>query len=195
MLKENTPSLETERLILRKFTDSDVQDILLIFGDEVVNEFLPWLPIKSMADAKEYLVNKILPDYVKDFAYRYAITLKGNNRAIGYVNISAVGQSNDLGYGLRQEFWHKGIVREACIAVRDRFKAAGFPFFTGTHDVNNPRSGAVMQAIGMTYRYSFEELWQPKNFPVIFRLYQIDFTDKACTYAGYQKLHPYFIEQ
>ena len=31
-----------------------------------------------------------------------------------------------------------------------------------------------MQAIGMRYCYSYEELWQPKNFPVIFRLYQLN---------------------
>ena len=47
-------------------------------------------------------------------------------------------------------------------------------YITATHDVNNPRSGRVMQAIGMRYCYSYEELWQPKNFPVIFRMYQLN---------------------
>ena len=32
-----------------------------------------------------------------------------------------------------------------------------------------------MQRTGMTYRYSYEEQWQPKNFPVIFRMYQLNF--------------------
>ena len=31
-----------------------------------------------------------------------------------------------------------------------------------------------MRKLGMTYRYSYEELWQPKNFPVIFRMYQLN---------------------
>ena len=48
------------------------------------------------------------------------------------------------------------------------------PYITATHDVNNPRSGNVMKALGMSYRYSYEEQWQPKNFPVIFRMYQLN---------------------
>ena len=48
------------------------------------------------------------------------------------------------------------------------------PYLTATHDVNNPRSGNVMRALGMRYRYSYEELWQPKNFFVTFRMYQIN---------------------
>ena len=31
-----------------------------------------------------------------------------------------------------------------------------------------------MKRIGMSYRYSYKELWQPKNFPVIFRMYQLN---------------------
>ena len=55
----------------------------------------------------------------------------------------------------------------------DRY--SGIPYITATHDVNNPRSDNVMKNIGMTYRYSYEELWQPKNFKVIFRMYQLNF--------------------
>lgn len=36
-----------------------------------------------------------------------------------------------------------------------------------------------MQKIGMTYCYSYEEQWQPKNCPVIFRLYQLNFDENA----------------
>ena len=53
-------------------------------------------------------------------------------------------------------------------------KEDGFPYVTATHDVNNPRSGHVMQAVGMRYQYSYEEMWQPKNFLVTFRMYQLN---------------------
>lgn len=42
MEKENTTLIETERLILRKFTDEDIPDMFLIYSDKDVNEFLPW---------------------------------------------------------------------------------------------------------------------------------------------------------
>lgn len=31
-----------------------------------------------------------------------------------------------------------------------------------------------MRNVGMTYRYSYEEQWQPKNILVTFRLYQLN---------------------
>ena len=47
MLLENTPTLENKRLILRKFSLSDISDMLMLYGDEEVNTFLPWLPMKT----------------------------------------------------------------------------------------------------------------------------------------------------
>lgn len=37
----NTPALETERLILRRFSENDLEAIYRIFSDEEVNRFLP----------------------------------------------------------------------------------------------------------------------------------------------------------
>ena len=65
--------------------------------------------------------------------------------------------SHDLGYGLRREFWRRGLVTEAGRAVIDRLKRDGVPYITATHDVNNPRSGEVMRRLGMRYQYSYEE--------------------------------------
>ena len=65
--------------------------------------------------------------------------------------------SHDLGYGLRREFWRRGLVTEAGRAVIDQLKRDGVPYITATHDVNNPRSGEVMRRLGMRYQYSYEE--------------------------------------
>lgn len=73
-------------------------------------------------------------------------------------------EHHDFGYGLRKEFWHRGIASEAGKAVVEQVKKDGLPYITATHDRNNPRSGNVMQACGMKYCYTYEELWQPKNF-------------------------------
>ena len=80
--------------------------------------------------------------------------------------------SYDLGYGLRKEFWNKGIVTEAGRAVIEQLRKDGIPYLTATHDVNNPASGRVMEKLGMKYQYSYEEQWRPKDMPVIFRMYQ-----------------------
>ncbi len=40
----NTPTLTTERLILRKFSENDLEALIKIYSDEEVNTFLPWFP-------------------------------------------------------------------------------------------------------------------------------------------------------
>ncbi len=84
-------------------------------------------------------------------------------------------EHHDFGYGLRKEFWRQGIATEAGLAVVEQVKKDGLPYITATHDKNNQRSGNFMRKVGMRYCYSYEEQWQPKNFPVIFRMYQLNF--------------------
>lgn len=74
-----------------------------------------------------------------------------DNHSIGYVNVGT-NDGYDFGYGQKD----------------------GIPYITATHDVNNPRSGRVMKRLGMKYQYSYEEQWRPKDFLVIFRMYQLN---------------------
>lgn len=171
---QNTPTLETKRLILRKFTENDIEALFDIYKDEEVNTYLPWFPLKSLEEAVIFFNEKYSKSYELDKGYKYAICLKTDNIPIGYVNVS-MDNNHDLGYGLRKEFWHKGIVTEASKAVLEQVKKDGFLYVTATHDVKNPRSGGVMKQLGMNYKYSYEEQWQPKDVLVTFRMYQLNF--------------------
>lgn len=167
----NTPRIETSRLILRKFTKDDIAALYEIYRDEEVNRFLPWFPLRSMEEAAAFFRERFADNYAKAQGYNYAICLKTDDVPIGYVNV-AMDDSHDFGYGLRKEFWHRGIVTEAGKAVVAQLAKDGIPYITATHDVNNPRSGNVMKRLGMQYQYSYEEQWMPKNIPVTFRMYQ-----------------------
>lgn len=191
----NTPTLETQRLILRKFTPDDLPALFALFCDPEVNTYLPWFPLKSMEEAGAFFEERYAKAYAQPCAYRYAVCLKSDGVPIGYVNVSTE-DNHDLGYGLRREFWHRGIVREAAGAAAAQVKRDGMAYITATHDVNNPRSGNVMKALGMRYRYSYEELWQPKNFLVTFRMYQLNFDgDDNRVYTAYwERYAKHFIE-
>lgn len=160
--------LETERLILRKFDNKDIGALYLLLSDKEVNTFLPWFPVKNIEETKDFYSERFA-----DRDYCFAICLKENNYPIGYVK-AETDDSFDFGYALRKEFWHKRIVTEAGNALVERLKHEGIPYITATHDKNNPRSGGVMRQIGMKYCYSYEEQWQPKNFPVTFRMFQLN---------------------
>ena len=169
----NTPTLKTERLILRKFTENDLDALYQIYSDVEVNTFLPWFPLKTMEDAKAFYIEQYEKKYKQEQAYNYAICLKENNQPIGYINVS-MNESYDFGYGLSKEFWHKGFITEAGKEIVELLKQDGIPYITATHDVNNPRSGEVMKHLGMKYQYSYEEQWQPKDILVVFRMYQLN---------------------
>ena len=183
--------IETNRLILRKFEEKDIQALYLLLKDEEVNTFLPWYPIKNIKDTEDF--------YKKRFVnkeYCFAICLKENDKLIGYIKVD-MDDSHDLGYALHKEFWHKGIACEASKALINQLKKDGIPYITATHDKNNPRSGKVMQQIGMKYCYSYKEYWRPKNFFVTFRMYQLNHDkQKDRVYQKYWNLYDtHFIEE
>lgn len=173
MRSVNTPTLETNRLRLRRFTEADLEAIFAIYSDETVNTFLPRFPIKTMDGARQLYAKEYAEAYRLPSAYQYAICLKTCDIPIGYIAVS-MEESHDMGYALRQEYWRQGIATEAGQALIARLKEDGLPYITATHDVKNPKSGAVMQRLGMQYQYSYQEQWQPKNIPVIFRMYQLN---------------------
>lgn len=166
---ENTPTLLTPRLILRRFTPEDVPALFALLRDEEVNTFLPWFPVKTLEEARQHLQERYLSQYSRPQSYHYAVCL-------------------------REEYWHQGIITEAAKAVVEQLRRDAVPYITATHDVNNPRSGAVMQKLGMQYQYSYREQWQPKNFPVVFRMYQLNLDGKDRVYRAYWEQYPHFIE-
>ena len=158
----NTPRLETERLVLRRFTPADVEPLFSLMRDREVNTFLPWFPLETEADAAKYPEEHYLDYYRRPSGCRYAVCLRENDRPIGYLHVDD-GESHDLGYALARPSWGRGYMTEAAAAVVERLRADGLPFLTATHDADNPKSGAVMERIGMTYRYTYRERVEPKK--------------------------------
>lgn len=192
----NTPELYSERLHLRRFCEQDVDAVLQIYKDGEVNTFLPMFPLITQAEAAAYLQEHYLQSYERATGYRYAICLREDDIPIGYVHV-ADDDSYDVGYALRKEYWHQGIIRESMHLVIQQLQKDGIPYITATHDINNPRSGEVMKAIGMSYQYSYEEQWQPKNISVIFRMYQLNLQEEnAPVYRKYWEMYKHhFIEE
>lgn len=195
MTAKNSPTLYTQQLILRQFNEMDLPALYDLLKDSEVNTFLPWLPVENMEEAKNFLHSRFLNYYKQPSAYRYAICLKEDNKPIGYVCLSE-DISHDFGYALKKDCWHKGYATQSAHAVIQRLKKDGYSYITATHDINNPRSGEVMKRIGMKYKYSYIEQWQPKNIKVTFRMYQLNLDgNKDRTYMGYwDKYEEHFIE-
>ncbi|QIK69115.1 GNAT family N-acetyltransferase [Erysipelothrix sp. HDW6C] len=192
----NTPTLQTERLILRKFTVQDVSALYAILSNFEVNRFLPMIPPSSLEEAESYLKEMYLDTYTNPKGYRYAICFQSDNIPIGYVHVGTT-EAKDFGYALLPQHWNQGIVTEASIAVIRQLFKDRVKFITATHDINNPASGSVMKKLGLVYKYSYVEQWMPKNITVTFRMYQLNLDgDVLRTYQEYWEKYPnHFIEE
>ena len=151
--------------------------------------------MNNIEETKKFYEERFAAKYEQPQAYAYAVCLKTDNLPIGYIKVD-MEEHHDFGYAMRKEFWRKGIATEAGMAVVEQVKKDGLPYITATHDRNNPRSGEIMRKVGMKYCYSYEEQWQPKNFPVIFRMYQLNFNgNDNFVYKKYWNMYSnHFIE-
>ncbi len=152
-----TKTIETNRLILRKGTLNDAQDIFESYASrEKVTEFLSWLPHLSVGDTKSYLSNVVLPSYDAG-EYSWYVELKETHKVIGNISVVRFKVINDsvrcgeLGWVLSDDYWGNGFMPEAATAVLDYLKDEGFVRVEARHNTLNPKSGRVMQKIGMKF--------------------------------------------
>ena len=84
---ENTPNIETERLLLRRFTKEDVSALFLLLSDRVVNTYLPMFALKSEKEAEEYL------NQYYEVRYKGSVTVGLSGEAVFYVcDLAAAGR-------------------------------------------------------------------------------------------------------
>ena len=156
---------ETERLVLRRHELSDAEDMYKNYcSNDNVTKFLSWNTHESLEATKEYLKNVALPKYEKENTYMWAVVLKETNEVIGCIEASKVDlnfKSVMFGWVLSEKYWGQGLMPEAARVIRDYLFDEGFVRIWAYHNKDNPKSGRVMQKIGMFHegslkKYSFD---------------------------------------
>lgn len=164
---KGTVSLETERLRLRCFSESDAEYMYKNWASSSqVTKYLTWFPHKSVEETKE-VINGWISEYSKPHTYRWAIELKKIGEPIGSVFVAWMNEeklSCEVGCCLGEAFWNKGYATEVLDAVLAfLFEEVGFCRITACHDVRNPNSGKVMEKSGMRYEGTFREIGRTKE--------------------------------
>lgn len=150
-----TITLETERLILRRFTLEDAPYMYENWAkDPQVTRFLTWNAYTDPAIA-DAVLNDWTAQYENPAFYQWAIELKSLGQPIGSISVVSQNEKAELmhiGYCIGRNWWHQGIMSEALKAVMDfLFDQVGVNRVESRHDTNNPHSGAVMRKCGMHY--------------------------------------------
>ena len=150
-----TLTLETKRLILRRFAREDAEAMYRNWAsDPEVTKYLMW-PTHSSMEVSQTEVESWVKSYEDNAYYQWAIVLKETGEPVGSIAAVEVKESIDavhIGYCVGRTWWHQGITSEALKAVIDFFfDQVEVGRVESRHDPRNPNSGKVMMKCGMKY--------------------------------------------
>ena len=118
------PVIETERLILRRITNDDVNEVFELRSNPETMKYIPRPLVKTTEDALEH-VTMIEEKITSNIGINWGITLKGDSRVLGIIGYYRMQPENyraEIGYMLLPEYHGKGIISEAV----NRLIAYGF---------------------------------------------------------------------
>ena len=151
--------LETERLILRRWEETDAEKLYQYAKDPDVGPIAGWPPHQSVEESLGVIRN------VFNGLEAYAICLKTDNKAIGAIELKLNGHTDmterddecELGYWLGKSFWGQGIVPEAAREMlRRAFEDIGMQkVWCGYYD-GNLKSKRVQEKCGFRYQWTTE---------------------------------------
>ena len=146
------PTLETDRLILRRMTIQDAQDVFEYSRDPEVARHVLWSAQKELSEAKEYC-RYMMKRYRNDEPSSWGIIDKATGRLVGTIGFMAYSEENnsaEVGYSLAKWMWNGGYMTEALARVIEyAFEAMDLNRIEAQHELTNPSSGRVMEKCGM----------------------------------------------
>lgn len=155
MEHKGTVRIETNRLILRKFTEADIEPAFRNWtSDDKVTKYLRW-PTHSDISVTQKVVEQWIKDSERADFYQWAIELKKLGEPIGTISVVDKNERLNIlhiGYCIGSKWWHQGITSEAFSAIISfLFDEVGAGRIESQHDPNNLNSGLVMKKCGLSY--------------------------------------------
>lgn len=143
--------IETKRLLLRPWLESDAPALYRYASDPIVGERAGWPPHRSEEESRQ-----VIRDVFSN-GHTWALVLKETSEPIGCMCYYPFGESNieigeedaEIGYWIGRPWWNRGLCTEALRAMIDYcFNKKGFLTLWSDFFVDNPASGRVMQKCG-----------------------------------------------
>ena len=142
--------IETERLILRAWRETDLADFYEYARVEGVGEMAGWNHHQSVEESR-----RILDSFISG-KKTFALEWKENGKVIGSLGLEPRDaglpeelQGREIGYVLSRDYWGRGLMPEAVKAVIDYcFQELSFDYLTCGHFDYNDRSRRVVEKSG-----------------------------------------------
>ena len=146
--------IETERLVLRPWRESDLHDLYEYAKVDGVGQMAGWMPHKSIEESKRIL------HFFMGEKKTFALELKENGKVIGSLGLEEMDTDpvdgeqygRELGYVLSKDYWGRGLMPEAVQAVIGHcFDVLKLDYVTCGHFHRNDRSRRVIEKTGFVF--------------------------------------------
>ena len=144
-----SPILETERLILRRYKESDIDMQYEILTDSRLSKYIKFPNLtkeEELECIKDWIKNVENSKYEK-----WVITLKDNNVPIGNISVNGIEKKHNycnVGYVIMYDYWGKGYASEALKVVSDYLLDSGYYLVECSCNELNKQSSRVMEKAG-----------------------------------------------
>lgn len=171
-MEEKSKTLETERLILRKYTEEDFKMLYKNYvSDENVPKYCTWKPCTTQEEA-DVLLGKWFKGYEDPEKLMWMIVEKLSNEGIGIIRVTnkwIEENKCEIGYSIGSKWWGKGYMTETVKRVIEYLtKDIGFKTVIAEVTPDNIASKKVLEKLGLTldntsneefiiYRYDSKE--------------------------------------
>ena len=147
--------IETERLLLRRLTLDDLDELAEIFAKPEVFWFAERRGL-TREETEKMLQERFIARWEEQGFGHFGVFLKRDARLLGYTGLGVpyflpeVLPAVELGYRYDPDAWGHGYATEASIASLDYgFDTVGLDRIIAIYHIENARSGLVMERLGM----------------------------------------------
>lgn len=146
--------LETDRLILRRLSVEDADFILELVNEPSWVRFIGNRGVKTLADARDYILKGPVESYQRNGFGLYATELKENGTPIGICGLVKREslEDVDIGFAFLSRFWGKGYAYESAQAVMAYGNnALGLSRIVAITTPENHSSIKVLEKLGLRF--------------------------------------------
>jgi RimJ/RimL family protein N-acetyltransferase len=157
--------LETERLVLRRFTAADADDLFDLHNDPAVMRFLNGGKPTPRAAIEQETLPAFLRSYERHPGFGVWVAVeKASGAFVGWFAFEATARSRaqeaELGYRLCRWAWGRGYATEGvCALLRRGFTELGVRRVVAQTMAVNTASRRVMEKAGLTLVRTFHQAW------------------------------------
>lgn len=145
--------IDTERIIIRKFTPDDLRWLIEMRADPEVNRFLGGMRMQNSGSISKRF-EFYLECYEKFGFGMCAMLLRETREPLGWSGLQPLEESGEIevGYGLAKKYWRQGFGFECASAwLKHGFEIAGLERIVAVADEQNTGSWKIMKKCGMSY--------------------------------------------